>query len=102
MKLSILDQAPVSVNMSAGEALRNSVKLAVAGDERGFARFCLADHHCMSGLSSSTPDVTLGAIGMVTKNIRLGCGSTLPPYYKPFNVAKTFNTLAAHYGDRID
>lgn len=102
MKLSILDQAPVSVNMSAGEALRNSVKLAVAGDELGFTRFWLAEHHGMSGLSSSAPEVTLGAIGMVTKNIRLGSGATLLPYYKPFKVAETFNTLAALYGDRID
>lgn len=102
MKLSILDQAPVSVNMSAGEALRNSVKLAVAGDELGFTRFWLAEHHGMSGLSSSAPEVTLGAIGMVTENIRLGSGATLLPYYKPFKVAETFNTLAALYGDRID
>ena len=102
MKLSILDQAPVSVNMSAGEALRNSVKLAVAGDELGFTRFWLAEHHGMIGLSSSAPEVTLGAIGMVTKNIRLGSGATLLPYYKPFKVAETFNTLAALYGDRID
>src|SRR5699024_3610557 len=102
MKLSILDQAPVSVNMSAGEALRNSVKLAVAGDELGFTRLWLAEHHGMSGLSSSTPEVTLGAIGMVTENIRLGSGATLLPYYKPFKVAETFNTLAALYGDRID
>lgn len=102
MKLSILDQAPVSVNMSAGEALKNSVKLAELGDELGYTRFWLAEHHGMTGLSSSAPEVTLGAAGMVTDRIRLGSGATLLPYYKPYKVAEVFNTLAALYGDRID
>ena len=102
MKLSILDQAPVSVNMSAGEALNNSVKLAVLGDELGYTRFWLAEHHGMNGLSSSAPEVTLGGIGMVTENIRLGSGATLLPYYKPYKVAEVFNTLASLYGNRID
>lgn len=102
MKLSILDQAPVSVNMSDSQALKNSVKLAVLGDELGYTRFWLAEHHSMSGLSSSAPEVTLGGIGMVTDNIRLGSGATLLPYYKPYKVAEVFNTLAALYGDRID
>lgn len=102
MKLSILDQAPVSTNMSVGEALGNSVKLAKLGDELGYTRFWLAEHHGMTGLSSSAPEVTLGGIGMVTENIRLGSGATLLPYYKPFKVAEVFNTLTTLYGDRID
>ncbi len=102
MKLSILDQAPVSVNMSAGEALKNSVKLAELGDELGYTRFWLAEHHGMNDLSSSAPEVTLGGIGMVTESIRLGSGATLLPYYKPYKVAEVFNTLASLYGDRID
>lgn len=102
MKLSILDQAPVSVNMSVSEALHNSVKLAVLGDELGYTRFWLAEHHGMPGLSSSAPEVTLGGIGMLTENIRLGSGATLLPYYKPYKVAEVFNTLGTLYGDRID
>lgn len=102
MKLSILDQAPVSVNMSVSEALSNSVKLAILGDELGYTRFWLAEHHGMTGLSSSAPEVTLGGIGMVTEKIRLGSGATLLPYYKPYKVAEVFNTLGTLYGDRID
>lgn len=102
MKLSILDQAPVSENMSVSEALHNSVKLAVLGDELGYTRFWLAEHHGMTGLSSSAPEVTLGGIGMLTKNIRLGSGATLLPYYKPYKIAEVFNTLGTLYGDRID
>lgn len=102
IKLSILDQAPISTHMTTKEALSNSVVLAKLGDELGYTRFWLAEHHGMTGLSSSAPEVTLGGIGMVTKNIRLGSGATLLPYYKPYKVAETFNTLSTLYGDRID
>lgn len=102
MKLSILDQAPISTHMTVKEALSNSIELAKLGDELGYTRFWLAEHHGMTGLSSSAPEVTLGGIGMVTKNIRLGSGATLLPYYKPYKVAEIFNTLATLYGDRID
>jgi len=102
MKLSILDQAPISTHMTVKEALSNSVELAKLADEMGYTRFWLAEHHGMEGLSSSAPEVTLGGIGMVTKNIRLGSGATLLPYYKPYKVAEVFNTLSTLYGDRID
>lgn len=102
LKLSILDQAPISTQMTAREALMNSVELAKLGDELGYTRFWLAEHHGKDGLSSSAPEVTLGGIGMVTKNIRLGSGATLLPYYKPYKVAELFNTLSTLYGDRID
>lgn len=102
MKLSILDQAPISTNMTASQALKNSIRLAELGDTLGYTRFWLAEHHGMDGLSSSAPEVTLGAIGMVTENIRLGSGATLLPYYKPYKIAEIFNTLATLYGSRID
>src|SRR5699024_5606121 len=102
MKLSILDQAPISTNMTSSQALKNSIKLAELGDTLGYTRFWLAEHLGMDGLSSSAPEVTLGAIGMVTENIRLGSGATLLPYYKPYKIAEIFNTLATLYGSRID
>ena len=102
MRISILDQAPISTHMTAEEALGNSVKLASVADQLGYTRFWLAEHHGMKGLASSAPEVTLGAIGMITKDIRLGSGATLLPYYKPLKVAETFNTLLALHGDRID
>lgn len=102
MRLSILDQAPISTQMTAEQALNNSVKLAEMADRLGYTRFWLAEHHGMKGLSSSAPEVALSAIGMITKEIRLGSGATLLPYYKPLKVAENFNTLLALHGDRID
>jgi alkanesulfonate monooxygenase SsuD/methylene tetrahydromethanopterin reductase-like flavin-dependent oxidoreductase (luciferase family) len=43
MRLSILDQAPISSNQSAQEALQESMKLAQAGENLGYMRYWIAE-----------------------------------------------------------
>ena len=102
MKLSILDQAPVSKNSSAREALNNAIRLAQAGEESGYERFWLAEHHSMLAFASSTPEITLAAIGSETSKIRIGSGATLIPYYSPYKVAENYHTLATLFPERVD
>lgn len=102
MKLSILDQAPVSKGSSAAEALDNAVKLAKAGEDFGYERFWLAEHHSMLAFASSTPEITLAAIGSRTSKIRIGSGATLIPYYSPYKVAENYHTLATLFPERVD
>lgn len=102
MKISILDQAVVSEGDGYKDALDNAVRLAQFGDDHGFHRFWLAEHHAMRAFASSAPEVTLGAIGYATGRIRIGSGATLLPYYKPYKVAELYHTLATLYPGRID
>lgn len=102
MKLSILDQAPVLSGKSAQEALEESMKLAQFGEELGYTRYWIAEHHDFPGLASSAPEVMLGYIGANTEKIRIGAGAILLPHYKPYKVAETFNMLATLFPDRID
>ncbi|GAA3728998.1 LLM class flavin-dependent oxidoreductase [Salinicoccus jeotgali] len=102
MRLSILDQAPISEGQSAKEALEASCQLAQVGDEYGFNRFWVAEHHALPSLASSTPEVFLGYVGSHTKQIRIGSGATLLPYYKPYKVAENFNMLATLFEGRVD
>jgi len=102
MKLSILDQAPISSGKTAGEALDASLQLAKLGDELGYTRYWIAEHHDLNGLACPNPDVMLGAIGAQTKKIRIGAGAVLLPHYKPYRVAETYNLLATLYPGRID
>lgn len=102
MRLSILDQAPISEGQSMKEALEASCRLARVGDEYGFNRFWAAEHHALPSLASSTPEVFLGYIGAQTKRIRIGSGATLLPYYKPYKVAENFNMLATLFEGRVD
>src|SRR5690625_3126809 len=102
MKLSILDQAPISAGKTAGEALDASLQLAKLGDELDYTRYWIAEHHDMNGLACPNPDVMLGVIGAQTKKIRIGAGAVLLPHYKPYRVAETYNLLATLYPGRID
>ncbi|GAA0441906.1 LLM class flavin-dependent oxidoreductase [Lentibacillus halophilus] len=102
MKLSILDQSPISTGASAREALHASVDLAREADALGYHRYWIAEHHDMDGLACPNPDVFLGIIGSQTERIRIGAGAVLLPHYKPFRVAETYNMLATLYPGRID
>ena len=102
MKISILDQSPISVGKTAEQALKESLKLAQIGEELGYTRYWITEHHNIPGLSCSSPEVMLSYIGAHTNRIRLGSGAVLLPYYKPYKVAEIYNMLSVLYPNRID
>ncbi|HYK74024.1 MAG TPA: LLM class flavin-dependent oxidoreductase [Pseudoneobacillus sp.] len=102
MRLSILDQAPISANQTAREALNASMRLAQVGEELGYTRYWMAEHHDLPGLACPAPEVMLGYIGANTNKIRIGSGAILLPHYKPYKVAEVFNLLATLFPGRID
>lgn len=102
LKLSILDQSPVSAGKTPATALQASMELAKSGEQFGYTRYWIAEHHDFSGLSCSAPEVMLGYIGAHTKTIRIGAGAVLLPHYKPYKVAEVYNMLATLFPGRID
>jgi luciferase family oxidoreductase group 1 len=102
VKLSILDQSPISTHQTAKEALNESMNLAQAGEELGFTRYWIAEHHDLPGLACSAPEVMLSYIGTNTNRIRIGSGAVLLPHYKPYKVAEVYNILATLFPNRID
>ncbi|QDI90137.1 LLM class flavin-dependent oxidoreductase [Salicibibacter halophilus] len=102
MKLSILDQSPISSNQTAGEALNESMKLAQVGERLGYERIWMTEHHDLPGLACSAPEVMLSYIGAKTKTIRLGTGAVLLPHYKSYKVAEVHHQLATLFPGRID
>ena len=102
MKLSILDQSPISTNQTAQDALQASMQLAQVGETWGYTRYWIAEHHDLDGLACPAPEVMLGYIGANTNTIRIGSGAVLLPYYKPYKVAEIFNLLATLFPGRID
>ncbi|MFC2947198.1 LLM class flavin-dependent oxidoreductase [Virgibacillus sediminis] len=102
MKLSILDQSPISSGSSAEEALNESIRLAERADILGYTRYWIAEHHDLPGLACPAPDLMLSTIGRITNSIRLGAGAVLLPHYKPYNIAERYNMLAVLFPGRID
>lgn len=99
---SALDQAPGRVGAEPGTALRESLDLARHVDALGFHRFWVAEHHAMSGVESSSPEVLIGHVANVTTRLRVGSGGVLLPNHRPLHVAEQFCTLNALHPGRID
>ncbi|RXT13660.1 LLM class flavin-dependent oxidoreductase [Ammoniphilus sp. CFH 90114] len=102
MKLSILDQSPISSGSTARQALYESMNLAQLGEQLGYTRYWIAEHHDIPGLACSSPEVMLGYVGANTKHIRLGSGAVLLPNHKPYKIAETYNLLANLFPGRVD
>src|SRR5262244_1715253 len=100
--LSILDLSPVSANSNAGQALRNSLDLARHADGLGFRRYWVAEHHNLPAIASSAPDIMIGQIAAVTKNMRVGSGGVMLPNHAPLMVMERFKVLEALFPGRID
>ena len=88
MRLSILDQSPVSAGMTPAGALSHSVALAEAAEALGYTRYWIAEHHAMPALASTAPEILIARIAATTQRMRVGSGAVLLPYYAPLKVAE--------------
>ena len=102
LRLSILDQSPVSEGSTPSQALRNTLDLAQLADELGYHRYWLAEHHGGPMLAGPSPEALIGPVAAATSRIRVGSGGVMLPHYSPFKVAETFSLLAGLYPGRID
>jgi luciferase family oxidoreductase group 1 len=100
--LSILDLSVVTTGTKPAAALRNSIDLARHADALGFTRYWLAEHHNLASVASPAPDLMIGQIAAVTKNIRVGSGGVMLPNHAPLIVAERFKMLEALFPGRID
>ena len=102
MRLSVLDQSPISDGMSGAQALHNTLDLARHADRLGYHRYWVAEHHGTPMLASTSPEVLIGPVAAATERIRVGSGGVMLPHYSPFKVAEAFSVLAGLYPGRID
>ena len=100
--MSILDLSIVPVGATSQEALDATTRLAQLGDERGFTRFWVAEHHNMSAVASCAPPVLIAHLAASTERIIVGSGGVMLPNHAPFVVAEQFAMLEALHPGRID
>src|ERR1700745_3136922 len=100
--LSVLDLSVVTTGTRPAHALQNRIDLARHVDGLGYVRYWLAEHHNLASVASPAPDLMIGQIAAVTKNIRVGSGGVMLPNHAPLMVAERFKTLEALFPGRID
>ena len=102
LRLSVLDQSPISEGFTGVDALRNTLDLARLADTLGYHRYWVAEHHGTPMLACASPEVLIGPIAAATGRIRVGSGGVMLPHYSPLKVAENFSMLAALAPGRID
>src|ERR671914_824591 len=100
--LSVLDLSVVTTGTRPAAALQNSIDLARHVDGLSYVRYWLAEHHNLASVASPAPDLMVGQIAAVTKNIRVGSGGVMLPNHAPLVVAERFKMLEALFPGRID
>src|SRR5262249_42758154 len=84
--LSVLDLSVVTTATKPAAALRNSIDLPRHVDELGYVRYWLAEHHNLASVASPAPDVMIGQIAAVTKNLRVGSGGVMCRTTRPWSL----------------
>jgi luciferase family oxidoreductase group 1 len=102
LRLSVLDQSPISEGSTGAEAIANTLDLSRLADKLGYHRYWLAEHHGTPMLACASPEALIGPVARETERIRVGSGGVMLPHYSPLKVAETFSILAALAPGRID
>ena len=100
--LSVVDQSPVRDGGTAGDALRETIRLAGEVEKLGYSRYWLAEHHSLPNFAGTSPEVLIGQVAAHTNTIRVGSGGVMLSHYSAFKVAENFRILEALYPGRID
>src|SRR4051794_24183154 len=102
LRVSVLDQSPVSEGSTGSQALQNSIDLARLADELGYHRYWVAEHHGGGMVAGPAPEVLIGPIAAATTRLRVGSGGVMLPHYSPLKVAESFSVLSGLFPGRID
>ena len=60
--LGVVDQSPVRDGGTAGDALRETIELAVAVERFGYHRYWLAEHHSIPNFAGTSPELMIGQV----------------------------------------
>jgi luciferase family oxidoreductase group 1 len=102
LPLAVLDFVGIEHGEPASASIAGAVDIARAVEDAGYRRYWVSEHHNMSSLACSAPEVLTAHIGARTERIRVGAAGIMLPNHAPFKVAEVFRTLLAMYPGRID
>jgi luciferase family oxidoreductase group 1 len=102
LPLAVLDFVGIEYGESASSALAGAVGVAQALEAAGYRRYWVSEHHNMTTLACSAPELLIAHVGAFTSRIRVGAAGIMLPNHSSLKVAETFRTLLAMYPGRID
>jgi luciferase family oxidoreductase group 1 len=98
----VLDFVGIEHGEGAAASVAGAVGIAQTVEAAGYRRYWVSEHHNMSSLACSAPELLTAHVGAHTSRIRVGAAGIMLPNHAPLKVAETFRTLLAMYPGRID
>jgi luciferase family oxidoreductase group 1 len=102
LPLAVLDFVGIEHGEGAHESIAGAVRIAQAAEEAGYRRYWVSEHHNMSSLACSAPELLTAHVGAHTHRIRVGAAGIMLPNHAALKVAELFRTLLAMYPGRVD
>ncbi len=102
LRLSVLDQSPITHNSSPRQAIQESAALIRLTDKLGYTRYWVSEHHNITSLAGSTPEVLIAHLAGESQRIRVGSGGIMLPNHSALKVAENFRMLETIFPGRID
>jgi luciferase family oxidoreductase group 1 len=102
LPLAVLDFVGIEHGEPASASIAGAVGIAQAVEAAGYRRYWVSEHHNMTSLACSAPELLIAHVGAQTTRIRIGAAGIMLPNHAPLKVAEMFRTLLAMYPGRID
>jgi luciferase family oxidoreductase group 1 len=102
LPLAVLDFVGIEYGEGAVASVAGAVGIAQAVEAAGYRRYWVSEHHNMTSLACSAPELLTAHVGARTSRIRVGAAGIMLPNHAPLKVAEMFRTLLAMYPGRID
>jgi luciferase family oxidoreductase group 1 len=102
LPLAVLDFVGIEHGEGAAASVAGAVGIARAVEAAGYRRYWVSEHHNMTSLACSAPELLTAHVGAHTSRIRVGAAGIMLPNHASLKVAETFRTLLAMYPGRID
>ncbi|GAB4085507.1 LLM class flavin-dependent oxidoreductase [Myceligenerans cantabricum] len=102
MRLSILDQVPVTEHTPRSSAVTSGLRLAAEAEELGYHRIWFAEHHLSSAFAGTAPEIMTALALERTRTVRVGTGGILLPLYPVSKVREVMTLLDEAHPGRVD
>lgn len=102
LPLAVLDFVGIEHGETASQSIAGAGEVARAVEAAGYRRYWVSEHHNMTSLACSAPEILVAHLLGTTSTIRVGAAGIMLPNHAPFKVAETFRTLLAIAPGRVD
>lgn len=102
LPLGVLDFVGIEHGETPASSISGAVDVARAIEGAGYRRYWVSEHHNMTSLACSAPEILISHLLTLTDRIRVGAAGIMLPNHSAFKVAETFRTLLAIGPGRVD